>query len=278
MKIRLLFSFITLVLFCSCTKPERNNTRERYVVTSRNLNIRSDPSKLSRAIGSLSRGDTIVALASDKYWIMIRNGNQTGFISNEFMKKIEPYPTPFPFSFIDHNSDWHSWRFWAITMLFLALWTLSAIGISRYENYLRKENGIKIKNLSISPIVFFVAGILTGVLYLFWKDQLIESIYHKFSFNPIGKEAILMVLLGQGIFVLTGLIIDLIGNLIKSGRYYGSILFLLYLLENMIIFFTTLYFTISVFLLAIIVLTIFFAIQYIALASQKDSSLTDILQ
>ena len=267
---------ILVILLYSCAKPEQT-IRERYIVTSRNLNIRSDPSRLSKIIGTLSKGDTIIAVASDKYWIMIKQGNESGFISNEFLKKIEPYRSPFPFNLIDRFSNWKSWSFWVITLVAILLYILITIWINNFETYLKREIGLQTKNLSISPIVFFVSGILTGVLYLFWKDQLIEAYYYKFTVNPFGKEMIYWALLGQILILLAGLIVDLLASVYKSGLRYGLYIFLIEFFENTLVFFVTLYLTISLFLVAIIFLTLFFAMQYITMVSDNGKSFSELL-
>ena len=185
-KYRVLFYLLFITLLVSCTKPNQYFTRDRYIVTTNNLNIRIDPTRLSGNIGTLSKGDTIIALASDKYWVMIKVDDQTGFVSNEYLKKIGPIATPKLFSFIERNSDWGKWQFWVISIILIGLWISAELGLIKYENHLKKKFGVNSKRIPVTPIIFFVSGILIGVLYLYWKDQVIESLFYNFSFSPKG--------------------------------------------------------------------------------------------
>lgn len=272
----LLFICLFIPILNSCIKPGQNNIKERYIVTSRNLNIRSDPSQLSRIIGTLSKGDTIIALASDKYWIMITFGDQSGFISNAFLQKLKPLPVPPIFTFIDSHSNWKTLRFWVVTIILVILWILISTGVTRYENYLKRMKGISTKGISISPLIFFVSGILTAVLYLFWKEQVIEYLFYHFSFIPHKMGIVAWTIWGQILALLSAMAIDAIGSIYKSGLIYGFLTFLIEQIENLAILTTTLFLTISLFLFAIIVLTIFFTMQYISMVTENQKSITGI--
>jgi len=115
--------FFAIVLFLtSCTRPKQNNTKERFVVTSNSLNIRIDPTQLSKPIGTLSKGDTITALASDNYWIMVKVGDQAGFVSNQYLKRIGPIMIPAFITLVERNASIEKWQFWVIAIILILLW------------------------------------------------------------------------------------------------------------------------------------------------------------
>ncbi|MHC1702420.1 MAG: SH3 domain-containing protein [Tenuifilaceae bacterium] len=272
----ILFVFL-LFLFASCSKPSQYYAKERYIVSSNSLNIRLDPTSLSRTIGILSKGDTITALASDKYWIMVKVGGQTGFVSSDYVKKLGPIATPRFFSIIERNSDWKTWQFWVISIILIALWIASELGLIRYENYLKRTYGVGAKSISITPLIFFVTGIMAGILYLYWRDQVIESLFYNFSILPKGMGSIAWIIWVQCLIIVLGMIVDYIGSLYRTGLKYGQLTFLIELGTNLIIFSTTFFLTISLFIAAIIFLVIFFAILYTIVVTESSKSITGFL-
>ena len=272
LRIRLVISFLVVLFLSSCSKPTQYFAKDRYTVTSNNLNIRTDPTKLSKTIGSLSKGDTIVALASDNYWIMVKVGDQTGFIAKEYLRKLSPITTPKSISFIERSANWKVWQFWIISIFLIGLWVISEIGLMKYEVHLKRKYGINGKNISVSPLIFFVTGILTGIIYLYWKDQVVESLFYKFSILPRGMGSIAWIIWIQCVLILTGMIIDFIGSIYRSGIRYGHITYILEQLTNAIIFTTCFFLTISVFVIAIIILLIFFTILYTFIVTENSKS------
>lgn len=271
--------YIYLLLFlalASCTRPNQYYARERYIVTSNNLNIRIDPTQLSVTIGTLTKGDTIIALASDKYWIMVKVNDQTGFVSNEYLKKLSPISAPKLIKFIEQNADWRKWQFWGIAIALVALWILTELGLLRYENQL-KHIGVTSKNISVAPLVFFVSGILTAVLYLTWKDQVIDSLFYNFTILPRGMGNMVWIIWIQALAILIAMTIDLIGSLYKSGFKYGLIVFSLEQLTNLTIFLTAYFLTIALYVAAIVFLVIFFTMLYITIVSLNSRNISGFL-
>jgi len=266
---------LLLLALASCTKPNQYFARERYIVSSKNLNIRIDPTQLSKTIGTLTKGDTIVALASDKYWVMIKIENQSGFISKDYLVKLGPLATPKFIKLIERNADWKVWQFWLISMLLISLWISAELGLMKYENRLKREFGINAKNISVTPLIFFVAGILTGILFLYWKDEVIESLFYNFSPLPKGMGSIAWIIWIQCLLIVLGLIIDFIGSLYRSGLKYGYITFFMEQGTNLIIFATAIFLTISAFVAAIAFLIVFFAILYTIVVTENSKSFSD---
>jgi hypothetical protein len=272
-----LFYLISVLLLASCTKPNQYLARERYIVATNNLNVRIDPTRLSRTIGTLEKGDTIIALASDKFWVMVKVGDQTGFVSNEYLKKLKPIAAPKLVSFIERNSNWKGWSFWIISILLITLWVISELGLMRYENRLRNQLRINVKKVSVAPLVFFVAGILTAVLYLHWKDQVIESLFHKSSFLPRGLGNIAWIIWLQFFTIVLGMIVDFIGSIYRSGIKYGQLTFLMEQGINLIIFTTSFFLTLSLYIAAIVFLVLFFAILYTIIVTENSKTFSGIL-
>lgn len=269
--------FLLVFLFTSCGKPI-HNAKERYVVTSKNLNIRIDPTSLSRTIGTLAKGDTITALAADKYWIMVKVGNQTGFVSNEYLKKLGPVTLPKILKIVELNADWKVWQFWMISVLLIILWITSELGLMRYESHLKSTYKVEVKKISVTPLIIFVTAVISGVLYLYWKEQIIESLFHDVSIFPKGgMGSIAWIIWIQCFVVIVGMIIDYIGSLYRSGVKYGHITFLMEQVINLLIFTVTFYLTISAFVASIIFLVIFFSILYTLIVTENSKSLTEII-
>lgn len=266
-RIKTIACITLLTLLSSCIEPGQFGARERYVVTSRNLNVRSDPSRIARVIGTLSQGDTITALASDQYWIMIRYNDQSGFIAGEYIRPLEPIETPWVFRLIEDNSNWKTGRFWLIATGIVLLWIAFEYGSVKTRNILAFKMGIPVKGMMVSPLIAFASGILLGVLYLFWKDQVIESLFHRFSILPQGLGMISWVLWLQAVAICSGLAIDLIGSIFKSGMLWGSVIFLVEVFNCMVIYISTVYLTISLFVTAIVFLVLVFGVQYILAVS-----------
>jgi hypothetical protein len=268
-----IFLYLLLILvLASCTKPNQNYARDRYIVTSKNLNIRIDPTQLSKTIGTLSKGDTIIALASDRYWVMVKIDDQTGFVSSEYLKKLSPIAAPKFVNLVERNADWKLWQFWLISVMLIALWISAELGLVKYENRLKKSLGIGAKKVSVAPLIFFVAGIMTGVLYLFWKDQVIESIFVNLTFLPKGMGSIAWIIWIQCLSIVLAMIIDFIGSIYRSGLKYGHVIFLIEQGINLVIFSATFFLTISMFVAAIVFLVIFFAILYTIIVTENSKS------
>ena len=261
-----------VVLLASCSKPKQQLARERFIVTTNNLNIRIDPTQLSKTIGILSKGDTIIALAADKFWVMVKVDNQTGFIASEYLKKLAPIKPPNFLSFLEKYTSPKNLYFWLSTLILLSAWILLELKLMKYEKHLKEKYQINTKKISVTPLIFFASAILTAILYLFWRDQVIESLFYKFSFLPKGMGSIAWIIWIQFATITIGLIIDLIGSIYLSGVKYG---FTIYLFEqgiNLIIFSTALFLTLTFFVAAIVVLVIFFAILYTFIVTENGKS------
>jgi hypothetical protein len=269
---------IIILLFASCTKPTQQFARERYIVVSKNLNIRIDPTQFSKTIGILSRGDTIIALASDKYWVMVKIGDQTGFVSNDYLKKLSPIKSPKIVTIIEQNANWKSWKFWMISALMISLWVFTGIKLMFYKNQLKSKSGISTKRISIAPMVLFVSGILIAVLYLFWKDEIVEALFYSFSIFPKGTGSIAWIIWIQFTAVVFSLIFDLVGYIYYSGFKYGGITFSLELGINLLIFLIAFFLTISAFIAGIIFIILFFSILYTITVTENSTSFSELIK
>ncbi|HCT30480.1 MAG TPA: hypothetical protein DIW31_07050 [Bacteroidales bacterium] len=270
-----LILFLTLLL-ASCSKPTQQYARERYIVISKNLNIRLDPTLLSSSIGVLSKGDTIISLAADKFWVMVKVGDQTGFIASEYLQKLAPLKPPLLLSFLDKNSNVKSIYFWIITIVFLFTWVYLELRLVVYENRLKKQYNINTKRVSISPLIFFASAILTAILYLYWKDQVVESLFYNFSFLPKGMGSMSWIIWVQFATIIMGLIVDLISSIYISKVKFGLYIFLFEQIINLTIFSIAFFLTISIFIAAIILLVIFFAILYTFVMTENSILLSKV--
>ncbi len=268
--IRILLVAVFLYITASCVEPGHYQTRERYVVDTKSLFIRSAPSPISEIISSYKQGDTIVALASDKYWVMVKRGSKTGFVSTDYLKKIEPPKTPAFIDKVERIANWKSWYFWVIAVAISLLWVFIDEMIIKFKEKLKNKHEISVKGLLITPVVFFVNAIMCGVLYINWKDQLLESLHKGFSLVPENLDIISWVLWIQLLILLIGISLDLLGSIFKSGVAWGILLTLIDLLLGVYIFAVSFYLTISLYYFAIIFLLIFFGSQYISMVYQNS--------
>lgn len=268
--IRILLVAVFLYITASCVEPGHYQSRERYVVDTKSLFIRSAPSPVSEIISSYKQGDTIIALASDKYWVMVKRGSQTGFVSTDYLKKIEPPKTPTILDKIEEISNWKSWYFWVIAVVITLLWVFIDEMIIKFKEKLKNKHEISVRGLLITPVVFFVNAIMCGVLYINWKDQLLESLHKGFSLVPENLDIISWVLWIQLLILLIGISLDLLGSIFKSGVTWGILLTLIDLLLGVYIFAVSFYLTISLYYFAIIFLLIFFGSQYISMVYQNS--------
>jgi len=268
--IRILLVAVFLYITASCVEPGHYQTRERYVVDTKSLFIRSAPSPISEIISSYKQGDTIIALASDKYWVMVKRGSKTGFVSTDYLKKIAPPKTPAFLDKIESIANWKSWYFWVIAVAITLLWLFIDEMIIKFKQKLKNQHEISVKGLLITPVVFFVNAIMCGVLYINWKDQLLESLHKGFSLVPENLDIISWVLWIQLLILLIGISLDLLGSIFKSGVAWGILLTLIDLLLGVYIFAVSFYLTISLYYFAIIFLLIFFGSQYISMVYQNS--------
>ena len=268
--IRILLVAVFLYITASCVEPGHYQTRKRYVVDTKSLFIRSAPSPISEIISSYKQGDTIIALASDNYWVMVKHGSKTGFVSTDYLKKIEPPKTPVFLDKVESIANWKSWYFWVIAVAITLFWVFIDEMIIKFKEKLKNKYDISVKGLLITPVVFFVNAIMCGVLYINWKDQLLESLHKGFSLVPENLDIISWVLWIQLLILLIGISLDLLGSIFKSGVTWGILLTLIDLLLGVYIFAVSFYLTISLYYFAIIFLLIFFGSQYISMVYQNS--------
>lgn len=268
--IRILLVAVFLYITASCVEPGHYQSRERYVVDTKSLFIRSAPSPVSEIISSYKQGDTIIALASDKYWVMVKRGSKTGFVSTDYLKKIEPPKTPIILEKVEGIANWKSWYFWVIAVAITLFWVFIDEMIIKFKEKLKNKHEISVKGLLITPVVFFVNAIMCGVLYINWKDQLLESLHKGFSLVPENLDIISWVLWIQLLILLIGISLDLLGSIFKSGVAWGILLTLIDLLLGVYIFTVSFYLTISLYYFAIIFLLVFFGSQYISMVYQNS--------
>ncbi len=275
--IRILLVAAFLYVTASCVEPGHYQTRERYVVTAKSLFIRSAPSPISEILSSYKLGDTIVAIAADEYWIMVDYGSKKGFVSTDYLNKIEAPQAPILLKNIEMAANWKAWYFWVIAIVTTMLWLLIDEMVIKLKEKLKNQHGIVVKGLLITPVVFFVNAIMCGVLYINWKDQFIESLHKGFSIIPENLDIISWVLWIQLLILLIGISLDLLGSIFKSGVTWGTLLTIIDILLGAYIFAVSFYLTISLYFFAIIFLLIFFGSQYISMV-YKNSKRTKAYQ
>jgi len=268
--IRILLVAVFLYITASCVEPGHYHSRERYVVNTKSLFIRSAPSPVSEIISSYKQGDTIIVLASDKYWVMVKRGSKTGFVSTDYLKRIEPPKTPIILEKVEGIANWKSWYFWVIAVAITLLWVFFEEMTIKFKEKIKNKHEISVKGLLITPVVFFANAIMCGVLYINWKDQLLESLHKGFSLVPENLDIISWVLWIQLLILLIGISLDLLGSIFKSGVAWGLLLTLIDLLLGVYIFAVSFYLTISLYYFAIIFLLIFFGSQYISMVYQNS--------
>ena len=80
-KIFLLFSIVLSHLFLFAGNE--------YAITTTNLNLRESNSKNSTSLKVLTQDDTLEILSADQNWSKVKIDNIEGFVSSEYLSKIE---------------------------------------------------------------------------------------------------------------------------------------------------------------------------------------------
>lgn len=265
-----LLAFIAISV-TSCVEPGNFRTRDRYVVNTGVLLVREAPSTSSKIIGRFKSGDTLVASEQQGYWIMVRKSGISGFVATEYLKPINPMDTPPTLSLLEGLANWKSWEFWVIAIVLVTLWLSSSSWINSIKNKLSVKFDLPVKSLLITPVVLFVNGVLTGLLYIFWKDQVIEGVSKGFQFLPDESNLIDFVIWIQLSLIILSLVIDLLGSIFKDGVSWGIALTFLDLIGSIITFATALFLTVSLSFYAIVFLIVVFATKYIITVYQNSN-------
>ncbi len=258
------------LLMAACIEPGNYRMRDRYVVTSRTLYMRSAPSTVSEILGSFRLGDTLIAAASDRYWIMIRDGAVTGYVSTDFLKKIEYPITPTFFEFIEKLANLKTWLFWVLAVTLLLVWGIVEESILKFKQRLRKRYGVNIKEILIIPVVFFVSAVISGLIYLYWKDYLIESLAARFSVDYMQTNLVTIAIWVQLAVMIIATLFDFLGSIFKSGIRRGFLLTVFDAFWGVLIFAITFFLTMGLSFYAIAFMVVFFTVRYIHVVYQND--------
>jgi len=178
---------------------------------------------------------------------------------------------------VERNASIEKWQFWVIAIILILLWVGSELLLLNYEKNLKKNQSISSKNISFSPLVVFVSSILISLLYLYWKDEVIDNLFNNFYIIPKGNDSIAWFIWILVTIISIAILIDLIGSIYKSGVKQGSIIFLSEQLINIVILSTTFFLTITLFLGAIVFLILFFAILYTIIVTENSKSISGFL-
>lgn len=269
--VRNIFLFIVLFAFTACVEPGNYRMRDRYIVTTRSLYMRSAPSTVSEIMGTFGQGDTIVAVASDKYWIMVRNGYATGYVSTDYLKKIEYPNTPKILKSLEKLANWHKWYFWVLAIALLMLWILVEESVVKAKQLLKKRFDFNVKEIVVSYVTFFVAGLLSGIIYLYWKDYFIESITKGISANNFGTDIVTIAVWVQLSLLAISILYDYLGSIFKTGLRFGTLLTVFDAIQGILIFGVTFFLVIALSYYAIAFLTVFFTARFIHVVYQNGA-------
>lgn len=269
----IIFLLLPLVV-ASCLKPGSYNIRERYVVKAKTLIVRSSPSTASAPVVTLQQGDTINAIVSDTEWVTVKVGTKKGYVAASYLNRIEPTPTPNLLSWVEKTASWESWVFWLIAIPAIVIWIFSGKLIVQYKNRLSQKHDFQVKGLVLMPVVFFINALLLAILYINWKDLLLNSIEHGIRAIPNNPDIIDWVVWCQALSLLVSILVDLLGTVIKSGILWGGVLTFVDLLWSVFIFAATFFLTLSLYYYAIVFLLIFFGIQYVSMVYQNSRKIS----
>ncbi|GEM_PF-472043 len=269
--IRNIFLLLFLFVFTACVEPGNYRMRDRYIVTSHTLYIRSAPSTVSEIIGTLGQGDTVVAVASDRYWIMVRNGYETGYISTDYLKKIDYPVTPKILQTSEKLANWKKWQFWILAIAMLLLWVLAEEWVLKTKQYLKKKFNFNIKEIIVSYVTFFVVALLSGIIYLHWKDYFIESIYKGIAANSYEADIVTITVWVQLSLLAISILYDYLGSIFKTGLRFGTLLTILDVLLGLMAFCITFFLVIALSYYAIAFLLVFFTSRFIHIVDKNSS-------
>lgn len=254
----------------SCLKPGNYNIRERYVVKAKTLIVRSSPSTASTPVITLQQGDTINAIVSDTEWVTVKVGAKKGFVAASYLNRIEPTPTPNLLIWLEKTASWKSWIFWLIAIPAIVIWIFSGKLIVQLKNRLAKKHDFQVKGLVLMPVVFFINALLLAILYINWKDLLLNSIEHGIRAIPGTPDIMDWVVWSQALSLMVSFLVDLLGTVFKSGFLWGAFLTFIDMVWSVFIFTTSFFLTLSLYYYAVVFLLIFFGIQYVSMVYQNS--------
>lgn len=267
---KLLALVALLQLATSCVDFADFKSNERYVVKTKHLYVRNAPTPTSLVLETYAQGDTIMAKPADGKWLMVELDDKTfGFVLISSIVPVDIHKSQRFFVF-EKLIDWKSWHFWAVAVVLVILWLLVERASVNFKTHLKTKQAISIKGLLITPVVLFVFGIMSGVLYSNWQEAFVASIQNTFSFSPTNLDVISWVLWVQLLIVLIALLFDLLGAIFKSGVKWGPLLTLVDLFLGIVICVTTFFITTSLYVVGIVLLVIFFASQYTSMVSKNN--------
>lgn len=268
--LKLFLAAVLLQLITSCVDFTDFKSSGQYVVKRKTLYVRNAPSSTSLVTATYALGDTILVKSVDKQWAIVAlDDGKLGFVSASSVRPIGTEKIQ-AFYVLDKLTNWKTWYFWVAAVVLVGLWVFIERCSVNFKTYLKTKRGVAIKGLPVTPVVLFVFGIMSGVLYRTWNEAFMLSIQNTFSFSPTNLDAISWVLWVQILVMLIALLFDILAAIFMSGVKWGPLLTLVDFLLGVIICAAAFFLTVSFYIVGIVLLVVFFAGQYTSMVSKNN--------
>ncbi|MFA7289048.1 MAG: SH3 domain-containing protein [Melioribacteraceae bacterium] len=236
--IRIIISIVTLILFttsCDLFFDSSDNTIV-YVVNTKKLNIREEPSEKAVIIGELVKGDTIIPIDKIKDWVQFAYNKDTAYvfsknllmmaIPTEIIEKKEALILPEPGlsikNLFDEYGRWDKLSFWGITLALSILTVVFiVIGIELDKKLMQFKGKFRHKGENIIPYLFGALGLLFGIVNAFWELEILKLIFvEHFWWFPMGQGFLAWYLWLLSILGISILVYSIYQDVTKYGVYF----------------------------------------------------------
>jgi hypothetical protein len=154
-----------------------------YAITTTNLNLRENNSKNSTSLKVLNQGDTLEILSTDQNWTKVKVDNIEGYVSSEFLLKIENQmnlaenESSTKKTFKDQKGFVAGFKFVFIRifiLIFLIVGSIITYSLRKRDARFKKgyregqmSNSSLIKLAIYSSVVSLIAGFVGGIISIF---------------------------------------------------------------------------------------------------------------
>lgn len=248
-----------IIFFSSCADSTNYDVAgEQYLVTSTKTTLRERPRENSKKIGSLKKGDVIVAKYQLREWIVfdykvglasVDTSSLKSFVQIETEKAFDPELNPVAAETKDilgEYGDWASWKFWVILLgLSFASMFLYFAGKALPPIERVMEDGVVREWGHYFPYFTAFLGFLFAFVFLFWRDSVLHSIFvEPFWWYPEGQGGVAWHLWFISLLAVSGSFLCLVYFLVLH-RIKGLFLMLFFLISGTVTFLNVAYLSIA---------------------------------
>ncbi|MCK9279407.1 MAG: SH3 domain-containing protein [Melioribacteraceae bacterium] len=235
--IKIILSIILLVLITtSCDLFFSGNNTIVYIVNTKKLNIREEPTEKAKIVGEFAKGDTIVPTKKIKDWVQFIYNKDTAYvfsknlllmaIPTEVIEKKEALLLPEPGlsikNLFDEYGRWDKLSFWGITIAMSILTVVfMVIGIELDKKLMQFKGKMRHKGENFIPYLFGALGFLFGIAYAFGEMEILKLIFiDHFWWLPEGQGFLAWYLWVLSIAGIAIFVYSIFQDVTKYGVYF----------------------------------------------------------